>query len=169
MGSDRGATVRGFLVESGCVRATVPAFLLRTSLLNWGHSEWLAGCAPPQFAQVAGTSKGLGQSCARWSSPHLTHASRRWHPWLECRNAWQRWHCAGPLFTPPGFYLNCLTQIQILFIRRLRRETASGRGPSGRGFLTAPITMGAFLEGRLAHVGGVVLRYAGTHREEEIR
>lgn len=81
------------------VRAMGPAFLLRASRLNTGH--WFAlfaGWGPPQLAQVAGSSLGLGQSCAGWDSPHLTQAMGRWQLCEECRNCWHRWHCAGPFF-----------------------------------------------------------------------
>lgn len=61
------------------VAATVPAFWFLSSFLYWGQEMALAGCGPPQFMQVAGSSRGLGQSLAAWSPPHFTHALCRWH------------------------------------------------------------------------------------------
>ncbi|CAG4957962.1 unnamed protein product [Colias eurytheme] len=58
----------------GLVVAVGPALLFLASRLKTGQEALLAGCGPPQLAQVAGISLGRLHSLAACASPHLTHA-----------------------------------------------------------------------------------------------
>lgn len=81
---------RGWCSAGAGRRSIAPAFLFRASLWNTGQEVLFAGCASPQFAQVAGSSRGRGQSLAVCSSPQRTQAKVRWQLWLECLNFWHR-------------------------------------------------------------------------------